>query len=771
VNDTTYDGIGRLTESVVANSSNTTQITNDTTYDGAGDVLTQSFNGTPISEGTSSAAFTFDALERPSTTSVNSVSQTSLTYAPGGQVATRSDSLVSATASSFTYDPLGRLVTAYSPLFGSSSNKVGFTWRLDGLLDGRSQYSGLASLAYTYDGAKRPLTECSSSTCSGATVDVERSYDRTSNVASETQTLTGANTNQNGTQSFTYDALDRVTGSTLGAITKSYTYDASGNRLTATDGGVTSTFTYDRADEIIKNNYASTDHSFTYDAYGNLTGESVSNGGSAASTSYVYDLADRMTKITQADGSIVGFTFDSLGRHATRTTGLTPTTIDTFGYVGSSDVVVQDFENQASVTINAAIDASADRLMTSTGVSSNAWLIPDLHGNVIGQTGTTGTVTDAFRYDCYGLAEGTTLTGSIPTPWRYQGRLLEATSAGRDLYDFTARSYAPDLGAFTQLDSVAGSAQNPASLNRYLYAAANPETLVDPSGHAARHPNNGSSCGPTCQAGSTATCDVHCQQDKRDSGIPPPSAPPTKPPDPTSSLSCSASWRTYTCRTPDQIAIDNKINAGIGDTLSDILGAAWRQATCLATGAYAPMNCSSTVMDVAQTTIDPVGTGTAIGNQWAADLNSGDPRRQTHAASSILLSLFGLATAAVGLPEADSSIVDDTIPAYARSAYGPVPSELRSGVLVDHPICVYCGRSQSISLDHISANKQDWISGGWRDSFAVRTARANNPENLTGACILCNSTKGARVLGPGDGQWWPPAWLDEEWFPFGGPPN
>jgi len=33
-------------------------------------------------------------------------------------------------------------------------------------------------------------------------------------------------------------------------------------------------------------------------------------------------------------------------------------------------------------------------------------LIPDLHGNVVGQLNSTGsTVTDAFRYDAYGLTE------------------------------------------------------------------------------------------------------------------------------------------------------------------------------------------------------------------------------------------------------------------------------------------------------------------------------------------------------------------------------
>jgi RHS repeat-associated protein len=57
------------------------------------------------------------------------------------------------------------------------------------------------------------------------------------------------------------------------------------------------------------------------------------------------------------------------------------------------------------------------------------------------------------------------------------------SSGPADLYDAGARYYSPGLGTFTQFDSVSGSAQNPVSMNRYLYAAANPATLVDPSGH------------------------------------------------------------------------------------------------------------------------------------------------------------------------------------------------------------------------------------------------------------------------------------------------
>ncbi len=78
-------------------------------------------------------------------------------------------------------------------------------------------------------------------------------------------------------------------------------------------------------------------------------------------------------------------------------------------------------------------------------------------------------------------------TSALPTPWRYQGRLLLNTADGgganTDLYDFVARAYDPALGVFTSQDTERGSAQNPLTLNRFLYAQANPERLIDPDGH------------------------------------------------------------------------------------------------------------------------------------------------------------------------------------------------------------------------------------------------------------------------------------------------
>ena len=114
-----------------------------------------------------------------------------------------------------------------------------------------------------------------------------------------------------------------------------------------------------------------------------------------------------------------------------------------------------------------------------------SWLLFDLHGSVAAVCGAgSTTLSDAYRYD--GFGQQIANTGSVTNPWRYRG-LLNLTSdfgAGA-LLDMNARDYSPQLGVFTQEDSVQGSAANPFTMNRFLYALANPATLIDPDGHRA----------------------------------------------------------------------------------------------------------------------------------------------------------------------------------------------------------------------------------------------------------------------------------------------
>ena len=167
----------------------------------------------------------------------------------------------------------------------------------------------------------------------------------------------------------------------------------------------------------------------------------------------------------------------TLGRIATETVGATTTTIS---YVGTSKTASR--LAVGATNIDALLGADGSRLATLSG-SSFGWLTPDLHGDVAGASSASfGSITDALRYDAFGTIAAST-TSALPTPWRYQGQLLVDPAGASDLYVDGARYYAPGLGAFTQLDSTQGAALNPLSMNRYLYAEANPETFTDPSGH------------------------------------------------------------------------------------------------------------------------------------------------------------------------------------------------------------------------------------------------------------------------------------------------
>jgi RHS repeat-associated protein len=206
---------------------------------------------------------------------------------------------------------------------------------------------------------------------------------------------------------------------------------------------------------------------------------------------YGYDLADRLTGIAPSGSPAVTFTPDALGRHASRSLG--GTLADTYAYLGTSATVVRDVTPAG--TLDSALDATGARLAITTSTGAFGWLMADLHGNVAGAVSAAGSaVSDAFRYDAYGRTSASA-TSALPTPWRYQGRLLENATGSPDLLDFGARAYAPDLGAFTSLDTLTGSVLDPASLNRYLYAEANPATLVDPDGHRAEYGLGGAGAG------------------------------------------------------------------------------------------------------------------------------------------------------------------------------------------------------------------------------------------------------------------------------------
>ena len=104
---------------------------------------------------------------------------------------------------------------------------------------------------------------------------------------------------------------------------------------------------------------------------------------------------DRLTAVTTASGTATTFTIDALGRHASRTVGIT--TPESYSYLGSSNTVIGI--TSGSTTTVSAIDAVGNRVATWSGGASG-FLLPDLHGNTAGALNSTCTsITDVFAYD------------------------------------------------------------------------------------------------------------------------------------------------------------------------------------------------------------------------------------------------------------------------------------------------------------------------------------------------------------------------------------
>jgi RHS repeat-associated protein len=460
--DFTYDHLGRVL----------TQKTWDRGASPAADTLkftktlTWNANGTPatVAEGADTLTYVYDTAARLKDFKRGSTFLTSYTYtAATSTVASRTDGTLGTTT--FGYD-WARRVTTIDPADSYVAGVVTRSYRLDGLLATQAFPSSLTE-TLAYDAAKRPI-----SISLGVAGSLSQAFDRAGNVTSDGRSLTGisgdAGTN---TQSFAYDGLSRLTGSTGLGINRSYTYDLDGNRLTRVEGGTTTTLTYDRADTAISQNAGA--GLFVYDRYGNLT---QAPDAANALTTYAYDEASRLKTITPpAGGAAATFTIDPLDRHATRVvSGVT----DTYGYTGPTETT---FETATTGT-RSLLDLDGSRLAVKNGTSV-AWVIFDLHGSVAALCPAGGTtLSDAYRYDGWGQKVAS--AGTSANPWKYRGLLgIAPGSIADQLLDMGARDYAPSLGTFTQLDSVQGGAANPLTMNRFLYALANPATLIDPDGH------------------------------------------------------------------------------------------------------------------------------------------------------------------------------------------------------------------------------------------------------------------------------------------------
>ena len=320
---------------------------------------------------------------------------------------------------------------------------------------------------YTYHALSLRLTNIKTTTAQSQVVqDLSYTYDALGNILSITDNVNTA------TQSFGYDALNRLTSANAPATyyNKTYVYDSIGN-IIQKDGIV---YTYGQ------NGYGphavtsgSDGSSFSYDGNGNMI--SFFKGG--IQWTYIYDSENRLVEVKKDSQTQAKFEYDGDGGRTKKITytypGGTPTT-ETARYVGS---LYEVSETQATNHIFLGD--------TRIGSITNG-LLKYYHADHLGGTNLVsdgqGAVKQIVEYDPYGSFARNTITGTADEQaWHLFTSKQFDDEAG--LYYYGARYYNPVLGRFITADPTVQRPGDPQDLNRYAYARNNPVTLVDPTGY------------------------------------------------------------------------------------------------------------------------------------------------------------------------------------------------------------------------------------------------------------------------------------------------
>src|SRR5579864_3740016 len=287
------------------------------------------------------------------------------------------------------------------------------------------------------------------------------------------------------TVNYAYDNIYRLTSEAIasdpagnnGAV--NYTYDAVGNRtqMSSTLAAVPSgAFGYDADDRL------NTD---VYDANGNT----VSSGGIGNS----YDFENHL--VQQGGATMV---YDGDGNRVKKTVAGVTTTylVADRNPTGYAQVVSETIAGPGtnrdvrSYVYGLERISQTRQFFNGQNFTQTSYYDYDGHGSVRALTDPNGNVTDTYDYDAFGNLIHSTATGIPPGSTTAAPTPNEFLFAGEQfdpdlhLYYNRARYLNTNTGRFWTMDPYEGDSQGPLSLQKYLYAEADPVDFTDPTGRS-----------------------------------------------------------------------------------------------------------------------------------------------------------------------------------------------------------------------------------------------------------------------------------------------
>ena len=304
-------------------------------------------------------------------------------------------------ATIYTYDADNRQTSMTDPL----GHIATYDYDADGEMISTTDRDG-RTMTFTYDADNR-LT-------------IETWYDASHNVVNVLNYTYDAMGNEltasddNGSYTYTYDALNRVTSlQEPFDLSLDYTYDAAGNKIETTDsaGGVTH-YAYDAADRLISVQFGGSGQTplrmdMTYTPAGQLATETrysnLAGTQVVGTSSYTYDAAGRLIDLVQEDGSNsiledYVYTYDAVGNVTSETlNGGTPTiyTYDATNQLISDSTTTYSYDANGNRTMPGYV-TGPDNQISSDGTWTYTY---DAEGNIVEKSMGANATTWTYTYD------------------------------------------------------------------------------------------------------------------------------------------------------------------------------------------------------------------------------------------------------------------------------------------------------------------------------------------------------------------------------------
>ena len=145
------------------------------------------------------------------------------------------------------------------------------------------------------------------------------------------------------------------------------------------------------------------------------------------------------------------------------------------GYV---QVVEESTTVSSTTSLSKVYNYGLNLVSQTQPAAGTYYFILDGHGSTRALTDSGGNVANTFTYDAYG-----SLLASTTTPQTAYLYCCQQFDTDLGLYLNRARYLNQNTGRFWTMDTYEGSLEDPLSLHKYLYCAANPVGQSDPSGH------------------------------------------------------------------------------------------------------------------------------------------------------------------------------------------------------------------------------------------------------------------------------------------------